>query len=233
MKDTTVSKMNHKYSTLLKSLKKLYIKKKVSALDIVSELPYNNKGNLSVFDDTYVKILKDKPLCEALDDLFYEIKKQWKFFDCDVIESIIEGNPFDEAERLLKNYHDEIKKILEYDLNERYSITEENFCKYEEINHVLRIKCDLEKVFVEQWKSIKQALNKCFNFPRGTLQFDCTVSGCITLICKISLPARKYLLQLKFTKHQLKPLADLKILSLIIDGKELKVPLEHNTKVTT
>ena len=222
--------MNRKYSDLLTNLQKLFQSKQISIRKFFSELQYHDTGNLRIFASYDVSALVSKPINEAMDELFYMIQNEWKFFDYDLIDSIVKMSGCKEAEDLLTGYISEIDGRLNIDFEPHKPLLES--ISKGSTTKVLKIKCEVEKVSIKQWISIKEALKRCFHLPDGTLQFNNTISGSITLIAKISLQAKNYLLQLKITKRQLKPLSTMKIVCLTIDDEViLRVPLECNTEV--
>ena len=222
-------------------MRRIFKENHASALKIVSLFHSYDKPNLSLFandDDIIMALmaLKDELMDEVIDKFFYKIEKEWKFVDHGMVKAVVDGSECKAAIQLVKNFTEKINKMLICDFHSMENIIdEENSTVWipKENTRVLKVECKLEKVDVKKWGLLRQALNSCFNFPEGTLQFDhsTTLDG-ITLICKISSQAKDYLLNLKITKGRLKHLADEGITCLKIDDEySLKVSLECNTEV--
>ena len=227
--------MNYQYIIFLNDLRKILEDKCDRISQVLSLFQSSDKHNISMFlNGTELKDLYYEPMSTAMDVLFQTICTNWKFFDYGMIDAVVETSESTRAKQLVLNYTERINEALKkYDLNSIYNTIQEKIYKRQNAS-ILKIKCEVEKVYFEEWKSIKAALHKCFSVPEGTFQFDSTIPGCITLIYKSSLQAKNHLLEIKITNCQLKPLATMKITSLIIDDEvELKVPFECNTEVTT
>lgn len=211
-----------------------------SALQIVSVFHSYDKAYLSLFanDDDILMALNDGPMDKIVDKFFYKIEEEWRFVDYGMLEAVVSRSGCKAAIQLVENFAKKINslRMLICDLHSMNNILDEknSTALIPKGNiRVLKVECKLEKVYVEEWSLLRQALNRCFNFPEGTLQFDhsTTLDG-ITLICKISSQAKDYLLNFKITKSQLKHLAVAEITCLKIDDEyNLKVPLECNTEV--
>ena len=228
--------MNIHYHFFLNELKKILEEENHRFFQVVYLFQDQDKNHLSMFfNSDKLAALNDKPMLTAMDVLFEEIYRNWRFFDYGVIEGVVERSNSERAKQLVQEYTTKINEELkEYDLTSLYDTTQENICQCDRNTSILKIKCELENIYVEQWNSIKIALHRCFSeLPEGTFQFDSTIPGCVTLICKVSKQAKYHLLDIKIKTYQLKPLATMKITSLIIDDEvELQVPSDCYTEVT-
>ena len=232
-----LDKMDRQYKIFLKNMMEILKEKYKSYSEILWLFQSIDKHNISMYlNDNEVKDLKhDTPMTEAINVLFKKIYSNWKFFDYGMINEVVEVSESESLKQLVQDYTKKINDVLtKYDLNSLYETTPENICKRDRNTSIFKIKCEVGKVYHEQWISIKTALHKCFGVSEGALQFDSIVRGCVILVCKISIQAKYHLLKLKIKTNQLKPLATMKIASLIIDDEvELKVPSECITEVTT
>ena len=218
---------------MLEDLQEKFIECGVCPTQILNGLRVNDDNNVSAFSTESVKDVLTNPE-EAMDILFSQISVSIKYFDCEMLEAYVRGTECTAAIQLFDKYYEEIGNCL---LADSVLISEQNQAdnyNAEGETRIFKIKCEEKKIEVKKWNLIKKALNKCCESPKATFHLNTVTPGCLIFICKISLQAKNYLLQLKFTKNQLKPLAAVKITCLIIDDEwELKVPLECNNEVIT
>ena len=222
---------------MLVGLQKEFVKNDISPSQIINGLCINDEKNISVFaSDELNKKVHNMTTNEAMNELFHQVAHDFKYFDCEMLEAFVKGSGCTDAINLFETYYKQIENTLLVDLkliSERDRMQADDD-KAKGKARIFKIKCEEEKIDVKKWNLIKQTLNKCFKSPMATFHFNNVKPGCLTFICEISLQAKSYLLQLKITEHQLKPLATMKITCLIIDDEwELKVPLECNNEVTT
>ena len=226
--------MKDLYTGFLINLSDMFQKKRIDVKKILFKLQLDDKYSLSMFanDNNMMKDLRDLPEDEAIDEMFYQIKKHWRFFDYGVIDDVIKKSKCKEAEDEIQKYTEEMKEILL--LAMPCEVIQQKSINHERNIRILKIKCEKEEIDITHWNSIKNAVCRCFDLPEGTLKFDNTMPGCVIIICKILLQAKDHLMKFKITKHCLKPLASMKITYLKIDDKvELTVPSECDTEVTT
>ena len=223
--------MKTQYFNFISDLTTLFQKNQIDVRSILSMLYSHDNNNLSMFlNDGMIESWHGMPVSVAINVMFSEIRR-WKFCDYGVIEQIVKISKCKEAEKMLQDYTYEINGVLMKDITKYQPVIGE-MCISERNIRVLKIKCKEDNISVGQWNAIKQALCRCFGFPEGTLKFDSTISGCLTIICKFLLQAKNHLMQLKITKRQLKPLTSMRITCLTIDDEvELKVPPECDTEV--
>ena len=237
IKAGTFNNIRTKYLALLKNLKAVFKKNDICPFQIISDLCAIDEDDISVFaSDKLDKKIQNMTPNEAMNALFHEVAHVFRYFDCEMLEAVVEGTECKDATDLFKNYYEQIEDIVFVDLAviSKCDITQADNCKAQGNTRIFKIKYTEKTIHVKKWNLIKKTLNNSFRCPKATFHFNNVTPGCLTFICEISLQAKNYLLQLKITENQLKPLAAMKITCLTIDDEwELKVPLDCNNKVTT
>ena len=220
--------MNSRYVTLLQDLQKVFEKQpRYSAKKIITGLCTADQENLTFFATLdYFHSVKD------MDDVFFFIGKNCKYYDHSLLKIFIDGTECAEAIALMDNYIKEVESTVITSLN----LQLEYNAVLAQFNNgrikKLEIFCDRNELKVKDLNVIKEVLKTCLGLPSASVIITDIVQHCIIIVCCIPLEAKRYLLQLKLTAHQLKPLSALCITALIIDGSmKLSIPMDSDSKV--
>ena len=221
--------LNSKYVTLIANLKKIYKKKKrhYSIPNIITGLCTADKGNLTFFSS--IKCLHS---AKTIDEVFFYIGKECKYFDFTILKTFIDGSGCTKAIELMENYIKEIENIviIGLSLKMEYDSVQSEGCEGD--TKKLEILCDKNELDVKEINLIVETLQRCLKLPRASILLRDIKRGCIILVCRVPQEVEYYLLQLKITVRQLKPLSVLKITSLIVDSKmKLNIPLDCDVEV--
>ena len=166
--------------------------------------------------------------------VFYYIGRECKYFDFTILKTFIDGSRCKKAKKLMENYIKEIETSVVIGLNlklEYDKVQPEGGDSGTKKFEILRNKNELD---VKEVNLIVETLQRCLNLPGGSILIRDIVKNCIILICRIPLEVEQYLLQLRITVHELKPLSTLKITTLIVDSKmKLNIPMDCDTEVCT
>ena len=221
--------LNTKYVTLIGELKMIFEKeeKRYPVSNIIIGLCTADKGNLTYFAN--IECLRS---AKTLDEVFFYIGRECKYFDFTILKTFIDASGCNEAKELMENYIQEIENslIVGLDLESEYDNTLTEWDK----NHTkkLEIICDKKELKIKEVTLIIETLERCLKLPKASVSVKDFKQNCIILICRIPKKVKYYLSNLKIIIHKLKPLSALKIKSLIIDNEmELKIPLDCDTKV--
>ena len=226
---TTLDDLNAKYVALLRRLNHTFQENEKSypVREMITGLCTADKGNLTFFaTDECFRLAKTIDY----DDVFHHIGKDCKYFDFTILKTYIDGSNCTKAKELMDNYIKEIENSIITDLN----LKEYDHLQTEDTAKKLEIICDRKKVNVKELTLIVETVQRCLKLPSASISVKDVKKNCIILVCRIPESVKYYLLQLKISIHELKPLSALKIQLLIIDDEmELKIPLNCNAKVCT
>ena len=134
----------------------------------------------------------------------------------------------------MENYIKEIENtvITSLDLKMECSRIQTEGCEGD--TKKFEIVCDKNELDVKELNLIVETLQRCLKLPKASILLKDIIRNCIILVCRVPQQVEYYLLQLRITVCELKPLSVLKITTLIIDSKiKLNIPLDCDTKVHT
>lgn len=219
--------LNTKYVALIANLKKIFKKKKrhYSIPDIITGLCTADKGNLTFFSS--IECLHS---AKTIDDVFFYIGRECKYFNFTILKTFVDGSGCIGAKELMENYIKEIENtiIIGLDLKVEYGNVETEGCEGD--TNKLEILCDKNELDVKELNLIVETLQRCLKLPRASILLRDIIKNCIILVCRVPLEVEYYLLQLRITACELKPLSTLKITSLIVDGRmKLSIPMDCDT----
>ena len=221
--------MNAKYTRLLANLKRIFKQKEkeYSASDIITSLCAADKRNLTYFSNVECLLT-----AKTIDVVFFYIGRECKYFDFTILKTFIDGSGCVKAQQLMENYIKEIENVVIIGLNLKLEYDNVKTGDGEGGMKRLEIICDKNELNVKELNLVVETLQRCFKMPRGSIVVKDIVKKCIILICRIPLEVEYYLLQLRITAHELKPLSALKITTLVVDGKvKLNIPMDCSTEV--
>ena len=223
--------LNAKYVTLISDLKCIFKKEEecYPVPDIITGLCTADKGNLTFFakEDSL-------RLAKSIDQLFFYIARECKYFDFAILKTFINGSKCLDAKKLMDSYIKEVENSIIVGLNLKVECEKVQNESYENSTKVLKIVCEKDKLQIKELNLIVETVQTCLKLPKASILVKDAKLNCVILICRIPLEVKLYLLQLRIFINELKPLSTLKIKSLIIDEEmELQIPVDCDSKVCT
>ena len=224
---TMLDALYAKYVTLIGDLKMIFRKeeKHYSVDDIIADICTADKGNLTFFSSELYS-------AETVDDVFFYIKRECKYFDFTILKTFVNTSQCVEAKQLMDGYIKEIENslIIGSDLQTEYDNAQIE--KYKDNTKKLEIVCDKNELKVKELTLIIETLQRCLKIPEASISVKDFKQNCSTLICRIPKLVNYYILHHEIDTRILSHLSAMKIKSLKIDDKiELKIPSDCDIEV--
>ena len=205
------------------NLEDIFIKSQCPVRNTMRQFVTDERHKLSHFSSpVYNKTLA------TFTDLFNIIRENYLYYDYFTLKSFVDMSKCEKAMELMKQYVEDINDIPIHNLPPRCQMKH----SYE---NKLEIVCERTQITAEGHAFLIKTFNKCFSLPKDCVILRKIESVGAVLVYEISPKVKDYILSLKnITKHQMKPLTDLKmgINSFRVDDEmELKVSLNYDTKV--
>ena len=221
--------LNAKYVTLIGELKEIFEEEKETypVQKIIIGLCTADKHNLTFFSSE--RCLR---LAKTIDDVFFYIGRECKYFDFTILKTFIDGSRCTKAKDLMNNYIKQIEYSVITSLNLKLECSNTLTEGYESTTKNLEITCDKSQLDIKELNLIVDTLHRCLKLPRASIQIKNVVQKCIILVCTVLPEVEYYLLQNKFTACELHPLSAFSVTSLTIDGRsKLIIPYDSDTEV--
>ena len=190
------------------------------------------RGNLIYADANKLSLLSH-PIIETITSIhtmFTLIRKIYRFYDFSVLKILVRVSNCTEAQKLIHEYEEKINDLLIQDLDLKPLLETEEYMHSGNSNK-LEILCQMKTMTARQYNFITDTL-ATIGLPPGSVLLKVVIQGSLIIVYEISPRLKDYLLNLSIIARMLKPLADLKIRSLIInDEMELKIPNDCDTEV--
>ena len=226
---TMLDALNAKYVALIGDLKMIFRKeeKHYSVDDIIADICTADKGNLTFFSSEICLYS-----AETVDDVFFYIERECKYFDFTILKTFVNTSQCVEAKELMDGYIKEIENslIIGSDLQSEYddALTE----KYKGNTKKLEIICDKNELKIKELTLIIETLQRCLKLPEASISVKDFKQNCSTLICRIPKLVNYCILHHEIDTRILSHLSAVKIKSLKIDDKiELKIPSDCDIEV--
>ena len=226
LRNATLDELIIRHGILLNKLEDEFQRSGESIERIRENLFYADANKLSLLSHPIVETIT------SIRTMFTLIRQIYRFYDFSVLKILVRISNCSEAQKLIQEYEKEINDLLIQDLKLTPLLETEEYMHSSNSNK-LEILCEMETMSARQYNFITDTL-KTIGLPPGSLLLKVVKQGSLIIVYEISPRLKDYLLNLSITTHMLKPLADLKIRSLIInDEMELKIPNDCDTEVSS
>ena len=172
--------------------------------------------NVPLFDNDVFEKVTD------IDELWKMLRKFWNFFDHDLLILVVELTESSEARVELDNFLDKIDfSALQHQAD---FLLHYRQYKPELEQPVLRVKVNIEKCDIDNYKKAKKVLSAKFNLEDYSLCCIGIKEGCIEIMFWVSEALMSYLLHFELSKENGNDLAVNNIICLQLNGMVMFVP---------
>ena len=216
---TTIKDIEIQFAKMTNRIKQALINNNVDVASLIEQLcaisAVRNK-KVPLFDEDVFDRIK------SVDEFWRRLRFFWNIFDYELLQYIIEISDCAEAQEIIQDFLSRIDPSAIEDADLVLHCREE---KHEGLlKPVLRIKVNAKKCTLSIKRRVEEIVSKSYDLNKFALHFHGIRDGCIELLYYISKSLKIYLLQFKISEDILKKFLAIKIISLYINGSELKIP---------